>query len=120
VYCLRVGLLFEIMLWISRCVSFKGVAFPAQFGPEVPVPVAPAPAAGGGGVEEVAGVVGAAREEEAAAAAPQTLWQMLRVAYQNEFHIPTAPGILLDILSFFMGLFFSVHPKWEPYTFALR
>jgi hypothetical protein len=41
--------------------------------------------------------------------------QSLITLYHSGLPIPTGPGLLLDIVSLFMGLFFSIIPSWVPY-----
>ena len=51
----------------------------------------------------------------AARPAPLNAVQYLNQLCRDGFTIPTAPGVFLDILSFFMGLIFSIVPSWAPY-----
>ena len=78
--------------------------------------------AGGAGIGGGLGGVGGAGAVPAPAAraprappAPLNVVQYLNVLYHSGFMIPTAPGILLDVVSLFMGLFFSIVPSWAPY-----
>lgn len=73
-----------------------------------------APAAGAAAQPAIAGVAvpGApARPQPAPLNAVQYLNQLCR----DGFTIPTAPGIFLDVVSFFMGLVFSIVPSWAPF-----
>lgn len=56
-----------------------------------------------------------ARGAAAAPAPPFNLVRWLNAVYHSGFTIPTTPGILMDVLSLFMGLFFSIVPAWVPY-----
>ena len=51
----------------------------------------------------------------AARPAPLNAVQYLNQLCRDGFTIPTAPGIFLDVVSFFMGLIFSIVPSWAPY-----
>ena len=48
------------------------------------------------------------------AAAPLfvTVWQQLVCIMQSGFKVPTAPGIVYDLLSFMMGFVCSIVPQW--------
>eukprot|EP01032_Pedospumella_encystans_P008021 gene8021-9560_t len=62
----------------------------------------------------VVGVPGV-RPVAAARPAPLNAVQYLNQLCRDGFTIPTAPGIVLDVVSFFMGLIFSIVPSWAPY-----
>lgn len=73
-----------------------------------------------GGVDAVNGIGVPAAPIAAAPAprappAPLNAVQYLNMLYHSGFMIPTGPGILLDAVSLFMGLFFSIVPSWAPY-----
>eukprot|EP00598_Pedospumella_elongata_P008393 CAMPEP_0184984962 /NCGR_PEP_ID=MMETSP1098-20130426/13805_1 /TAXON_ID=89044 /ORGANISM="Spumella elongata, Strain CCAP 955/1" /LENGTH=381 /DNA_ID=CAMNT_0027509009 /DNA_START=99 /DNA_END=1244 /DNA_ORIENTATION=- len=76
-----------------------------------------APVAGAAAQPAAIVAVGAPGVPPVAAARPAPLnaVQYLNQLGRDGFTIPTAPGIFLDVLSFFMGLIFSIVPSWAPY-----
>lgn len=108
------------------------LARPVAAAAAAPVP-APAPADGQAGA--IGGIPGAvnARAVPAggvapgpapaqAAAPPQPplagpvgFLQSLITLYHSGLTIPTSPGLLMDLVSLLMGMFFSIVPGWVPY-----
>lgn len=78
--------------------------------PVVPVAGVAAPPA-----PAVAVVPGAPPVVAAPPRVPLNAVQYLNQLCRDGFTIPTGPGIFLDVVSFFMGLIFSIVPSWAPY-----
>lgn len=75
-----------------------------------------APGGGGGaGVQNNVRPNNAPNNAPAVPAAPFNLVNWVNEVYHSGFTIPTAPGILMDIVALIMGLFFSIVPSWAPY-----
>ncbi len=81
----------------NPAVPVAGVAAPPAPVPAVVVPAAP-------------GALPIAQPR-----APMNAVQYLNQLCRDGFTIPTGPGIFLDVVSFFMGLIFSIVPSWAPY-----